>query len=58
MQGNIDATKIKLQKAINNHDSDNQKIEECLELLDDLKEYDKKQTSSGWKTNHKRQVIS
>ncbi|CAG8553834.1 5171_t:CDS:10 [Ambispora gerdemannii] len=37
MQGKMYATKIKLQKAINNHDSDDQKIEICLELLDDFK---------------------
>ncbi|CAG8530765.1 2253_t:CDS:10 [Ambispora leptoticha] len=37
VQGKMDATKIKLQKIINNRNSDDQKIDECLELLDDLK---------------------
>ncbi|CAG8633342.1 4892_t:CDS:2, partial [Ambispora leptoticha] len=37
LQGKMDATKIKLQKMINNRSSDDQKIDKCLELLDDLK---------------------
>ncbi|CAG8532711.1 4900_t:CDS:2 [Ambispora leptoticha] len=37
LQGNMDARKIKLQKTINNRSSDDQKIDKCLELLDDLK---------------------
>ncbi|CAG8480420.1 12096_t:CDS:10 [Ambispora gerdemannii] len=37
MQGKMDDTKIKLQMTINNRNSDDRKIDECLELLDELK---------------------
>ncbi|CAG8557951.1 6165_t:CDS:10, partial [Ambispora leptoticha] len=37
LQEKMDAIKIKLQKTINNRNSNDQKIDECLGLLDDLK---------------------
>ncbi|CAG8601749.1 1734_t:CDS:2, partial [Ambispora leptoticha] len=37
LQGKMDVTKVNLQKAINNRNSDDEKIDECLELQDELK---------------------